>query len=417
MAQIGEFSFIIASLGLSLGVISDFLYPVVVAVSVITTFLTPYMIRFATPAYNQLEHRLPSRLIKALNHLSMSRPDSKETSKWKSLLVQMAVNVFVYGILSSAAVTLMFMFFHPLMQRLLPQSWYANAITGVATVLVISPFLRAMVVKKNRSEEWKALWRESNRNHLPLLFTVLVRAVVAMSFVFYICNHLFHFAPAIVVSVGFVAVVLMVFSRRIKRNSILLERLFINNLRSRDIEAQVHGKKRPLYEGRLLDRDIHIADFEVPGNSQWMGQTLRQLNLGRKYGVHVSSILRGGFRLNIPDCDYVIFPFDRLQVIGSDEQLAKLTAAMEKEVLGEDLELEKREMKLQQMIIGEGSPFIGKTLEESGIRRRYSIMVVGLEEGKENLSPFKPDRKFQEGDIIWIVGEQESLSTLLNQNK
>ena len=413
MAQIGEFSFIIASLGLSLGVISDFLYPVVVAVSVITTFLTPYMIRFATPAYNALEQRLPTRVIKMLNHLSMFHPNTKEQNKWKSLLIQMVMNIFVYSILSTAATTLMFTFFHPLMQQLFSTSWYANAITGVATVLVISPFLRAMVVKKNRSEEWRALWSESNKNRLPLLFTLLVRFVIAMGFVFYICNHLFHFAPAIMVSVGFIAVTLMVFSRRIKRNSILLERLFINNLRSRDIEAQVSGKKRPLYEGRLLDRDIHIADIEIPGNSKWMGQTLRQLNLGKKYGVHVSSILRGGFRLNIPDGDYIIFPYDRLQVIGSDDQLGKLSAAVEKEVIGEDVELEKREMKLHQMVINENSPFIGKTLQESDIRRLYSIMVVGLEEGKENLSPFPPNRKFQKDDIIWIVGEQESLDVLL----
>ena len=126
----------------------------------------------------------------------------------------------------------------------------------------------------------------------------------------------------------------------------------------------------------------------------------------------MSSILRGGFRLNIPDGDYVIFPFDHLQVIGSDEQLDKLRVAIEKEVLGEDPELEKREMKLSQLIIDSSSPFIGKTLQETDIRRLYSIMVVGLEEGKKNLSPFKPDRKFQEGDIIWIVGEQESIDAL-----
>ncbi len=413
MAQIGEFSFIIASLGLSLGVISDFLYPVVVAVSVITTFLTPYMIRLATPAYNQLEHHLPSRLIKLMNHLSMSHPNSKEDSKWKSLLVQMAANVFVYSILSAASIAVMFMFFHPFMQQMLPESWYANAITGLATIIVASPFLRAMVAKKNKSEEWKTLWNESNRNRPPLIFTILVRGAIALGFVFYICNHLFNFAPSILLLIGIVVLIIIIFSRRIKRNSILMERLFKNNLRSRDIEAQVHGKKRPLYEGRLLDRDIHIADFEVPGNSMWMGQTLRQLNLGKKYGVHVSSILRSGFRLNIPDGDYIIFPFDRLQVIGSDEQLGKLGMAIQQEVMEEDMDLEKREMKLHQMIIGSDSPFIGKTLIESNIRRKYSIMVVGLEEGKENLSPFKPDRKFQEGDIIWVVGEQESLNALM----
>ena len=414
MAQIGEFSFIIASLGLSLGVISDFLYPVVVAVSVITTFLTPYMIRLATPAYSALEHRLPSRLIRMLNRLSMSHPNTTERSKWKQLILQMTVNTVVYGILSSAVIALMFMLFHPFLQKALLGAWYANAITGVLTVVFISPFLRAMVMKKNHSEEWKALWAESNRNHLPLLFTILVRGVVAASFVFYVCQHLAHFAPAIVITLGIIAVVLMVMSRGIKHRSILLERLFINNLRSRDIEAQVHGKRRPLYEGRLLDRDIHIADFDIPQNSLWAGKTLMQLNLGRKYGVHVSSILRGNNRLNIPSGTDQLFPLDRLQVIGSDTQLAVFRNAVEGQVMQEDLELEKREMKLRQLIIGQGSPFIGKTLEESGLRSDYGCMVVGLEEGKENLSPFKPARRFEEGDIIWVVGEEDDLNRLLH---
>ena len=417
MAQIGEFSFIIASLGLALGVISDFLYPVVVAVSVITTFLTPYMIRLATPAYNVIENKLPSRLIKTLNQLSMSHPNSQKNSLWKRLLTQMAMNTIVYGILSAATIALMFTFMLPFTRKLLPGwelHWYANAITGLLTVVLISPFLRAMVMKKNHSEEWKALWAESNRNRLPLLFTVLVRVGIAVAFIFYICNYLSRFSNAIMITLGVSVLALIIISRSIKRRSILLERLFVNNLRSRDIEAQVHGKKRPLYEGKLLDRDIHIAVFNVPLDSTWMGCTLKQLNLGRKYGVHVSSIMRGNHRLNIPDGDDLIYPGDKLQVIGSDDQLSKFHHALETEVLGEDVDLEKREMKLRQLIIGEDSPFIGKTLEESGIRSVYSCMVVGLEEGKENLSPVHPKRRFEEGDIIWVVGEEEALKLLLN---
>ena len=416
MAQIGEFSFIIASLGLSLGVISDFLYPVVVAVSVITTFLTPYMIRLAAPAYSALEHRLPSRLIRMLNHLNTSRPDTNEKSLWRHLLMQMTVNTVVYSILSIAIITLMFTFVLPLTRKLLPGwelHWYANAITGLLTVMLIAPFLRAMVMKKNHSDEWRALWRESNRNRLPLLFTVLVRVVIAVSFVFYICNYLSRFTPAIMISLGLLAVLLMVLSRRTKRNSIMLERLFINNLRSRDIEAQVHGKKRPLYEGKLLDRDIHIAEFDIPQNSLWTGKTLRQLNLGHRYGIHVSSILRGNLRINIPDGNDLLYPFDRLQVIGSDSQLAMFRAAVDNDVAEEDTELEKREMKLRQMIIGADSPFVGQTLQQSGIRSQYNCMVVGLEEGKENLSAVAPTYTFAQGDIIWIVGENDDLERLL----
>ena len=420
MAQIGEFSFIIASLGLSLGVISDYLYPVVVAVSVITTFLTPYMIRWSTPAYNHLEHHLPNKLIKSLNQLSMSHQHTQEQSKWKKLLMQMTLNTVVYSILSSAAIALMFTFFLPFARKLLPGwelHWYANAITGVLTVLIIAPFLRAMVMKKNHSEEFKALWAESNRNRLPLIFTILVRMAIAVAFIFYICNYLSRFTNALMITIGLVVIVLIIFSRWIKHRSITLERLFILNLRSRDIEAQVQGKKRPLYEGRLLDRDIHIADFEVPADSMWMGQTLKQLNFGRKYGVHISSILRGGWRINIPDGDYIIFPGDILQAIGSDAQFTAFREAMDKERLGMDHDLEKREMKLRQLVIASDSPFIGKSLIESGIRDRYSCMVVGLEEGKESLSNYSPNRKFQEGDIIWVVGEQESLDALLTHSK
>ena len=415
MAQIGEFSFIIASLGLSLGVISNFLYPVVVAVSVITTFLTPYMIRFATPVYNNLEKHLPHKIIRSLNHLSMSHPNTQESSLWKRLLTQMGINTLVYSILSMATIVLMLTFVLPFMQRLLPGEelhLYANGLTGLLTVLFMAPFLRAMVMKKNHSEEWKALWAESNRNRLPLLFTILVRSLIALAFIFYVCNYLSEFSKALVITIGIVLLICIILSRWIKHRSITMERLFMLNLRSRDIEAQVSGKKRPLYEGKLLDRDIHIAEFEIPYNSAWMGSTLKQLNLGRKYGIHVSSILRGGRRYNIPDGDSIIFPCDVLVAIGSDEQFKVFREAIEREVIGEDADIEKRQMKLRQLIIAADSPFIGKTLIESNIRDHYNCMVIGLEEGKESLSAVKPNRKFEEGDIIWVVGEKDDLDLI-----
>ena len=415
MAQIGEFSFIIASLGLSLGVIGDFLYPVVVAVSVITTFLTPYMIRLATPAYQVLEKRLPKKWVRSLNHLTMSHPNTKEQSLWKKLLLQMGRNTLIYGILSAATITLMFTFVLPVTRQMLPGwdlHWYANAITGLLTVVFISPFLRAMVMKKNHSEEFMTLWKESNINRIPLLFTILVRIIIAVAFIFYICNYLTRFSNALMITIGVVAVLLIILSRWIKKRSIHLERLFILNLRSRDIEAQVHGHKRPLYEGKLLDRNIHITDFEIPADSLWTGKSLKELNLGKKYGIHVSSILRANRRLNIPDGDSILFPGDKLQVIGSDDQLIIFQQALEREVMDDDYELEKREMKLRSIIINGSSPFIGKTLQESGIRDHYNCMVVGLEEGKENLSQVKPSYRFQKGDIIWIVGEEQNIKQI-----
>ena len=419
MAQIGEFSFIIASLGLSLGVISDFLYPVVVAVSVITTFLTPYMIRLATPTYQVMEKRLPSKFINILNHFAMSHPSTTQQSKWKSLLKQMTVITAAYSILSAAVITLMFTFVLPFTRSLFPgwkMHWYANAITGLLTVLMIAPFLRAIVMKKNHSNEWKRLWVESSINRIPLLFTVFVRFMIALAFIFYICNYLTRFTNALMICIGCVVVLLTIASRRTKKRSIKLERLFIHNLRSRDIMAQVNGEKKPLYEGHLLDRDIHISDFEVPVDSTWGGKSLKDLHLRQRFGVDMSSIRRGSQRLNIPNGDTVIFPGDKLQVIGNDEQLQKFAASLNNELIPKDLEIEKREMKLRQLIISGKSEFCGKSLIESGIRDNYNCMVVGLEEGQENLTKVAPTRVFEKGDILWIVGEESDLRRIAENN-
>ena len=415
MAQIGEFSFIIASLGLSLGVIGEFLYPVVVAVSVITTFLTPYMIRAANPCYGMLERRLPGRWIAALNNVTLSRRPANTGRKWKSLLMQMLRVTVIYAILSGAAIALMFTFFLPFIRHVLPH-WWANAVCGLATLLMISPFLRAIVMKKNHSEEFKALWAENVYNRFPLVFTILVRLAVASAFVFYICNYLTRFTNALMISIALAAVALMIISRSLKRRSIKMERMFLQNLRSREIAAEVMGRKRPLYEGRLLDRDVHIADFDVPEDSLWGGKTLRQLGLGSKYGVHVSSILRGILRINIPNGDTIIFPCDKIQAIGSDDQLTAFGSALVREVRQKDPDIEKREMKLRQVVIREGGAFAGKTMKESGIRDKFNCMVVGIEEGKENLSPVAPSRILQAGDIVWIVGEEEYIMRFNAEN-
>ena len=414
MAQIGEFSFIIASLGLSLGVIGKFLYPVVVAVSVITTFLTPYMIRLSVPCYGLLERRLPKRWVRAMNNTALSHPSSGHSNKWKSLLWQMTRITVVYSILASAAITLMLMFFLPFIRHVMPgMHWWANGICGVLTVLVISPFLRAMVMKKNHSEEFRALWSESRLNRLPLLVTILVRVLVAVAFIFYVCNYLSRFTNALMISIAAAVVLIMVLSRRLKRSSILMERMFVLNLRSRDIEAQVLGRKKPLYEGHLLDRNIHIGEFDVPEDTAWAGRSLCALQLRNTFGVMVSSILRGHQRINIPNGDNVVYPGDRIQVIGNDDQLAVFGKAVSGDVVEPDPEIEKREMRLRQMVIDGRSQFVGKTLRESGIRDEYNCMVVGLEEGKENLSVIDPSRRFVKGDIIWVVGEEDALRRLI----
>lgn len=415
MAQIGEFSFIIASLGLSLGVIGKFLYPVVVAVSVITTFLTPYMIRMATPAYGMLERRLPKKWIMAMNNLTLAKQTTQPEAKWRTLIKQMVRITVIYSILSGASIALMFTFFLPFVRQLLPH-WWANAACGLLTLLFISPFLRAIMMKKNHSEEFKALWNSNPYNRLPLILTIIVRVAVASAFVFYICYYLTRFTNALMISIALAAVALMIISRSLKKRSIKMERLFMQNLRSREIVAEVMGRRRPLYEGRLLDRDVHISDFTIPEDSLWAGKMLRELEFRNRYGVHISSILRGSQRINIPNGGTILFPGDNIQAIGSDDQLTTFSEALNTELHDKDPEIEKREMKLHQVVINRNGIFAGKTLRDSGIRDVYNCMVVGLEEGKENLSQMDPSHKLRHGEAIWIVGEQDEIERFCRDN-
>ena len=422
MAQVGEFAFIIATLGLSLGVINKFLYPVVVAVSVITTFLTPYMIRAAEPTYEFLLRHLPKQWARRISHIDVGTPQNMASENlWRSLIKAMIANTLIYGILSAATITIMFSLALPIMRRLSVQTtgthWTGNVVCGLLTVLLIAPFLRAFVMKKNHSEEFKTLWTVNRMNRLPLVFTILVRIIIALTFIFYICNYLTRFTNALMIVIAIGLLALMILSRSMKQRSIRLERLFVQNLRSREIAAQVRGNRKPLFEGHLLDRNIHIGEFDIPEDSLWTGKTLHQLKLRNRFGTHVSSILRGSHRLNIPRGNTVVFPGDKIQVIGNDQQLAAISAAIRNEIRPEDNDIEKREMILRQIVLSDKSPFIGKTLKESGIRDQYNCMVVGIDEGQMHITLISPSHCLEVGDVLWVVGEKENIKQIQGTNE
>ena len=419
MAQVGEFAFIIATLGKSLGVISEFLYPVVVAVSVITIFLTPYMIRAAEPCYNVLVKHLPKRWVRRLTHIQTNNAgESASTNNlWKVLMKKMILNTLIYGILSAAVIAIMFSAALPICRDLsikwTGSHWIGNAVCGFLTIVFIAPFLRSIVMKQNHSEAFKALWTDRRINRLPLTATILARVLIALSFIFYVCNYLTRFKNALMIAVAVGLLILMLLSRWIKKRSITLERLFIQNLQSRDLEAQKQGKKKPLFANHLIDRDIHIANLELPDDSLWAGKTLYSLKLRNRFGVHISSILRGSKHINIPNGGTILFPGDKLQAIGNDEQLTKLSKAMKAELQPTITDIEKHEMKLRSFTISKTSPFIGKTLKDSGIRDEYNCMVVGVDEGQKNLTLITPSRSLQAGDVLWVVGEEKDLERIL----
>lgn len=414
LTQIGEFAFIIASLGVSLHVTSDFLYPIVVAVSVITTFLTPYMIRLAEPASTFVDAHLPDSWRKMLTRYSSSQTVLNHENIWKKLLFAMARITVVYSIVSVSVVVLSFRFVIPFFQTNLPPFW-ASLAGALFTILCISPFLRAIIVKKNHSVEFMALWNGNRANRAPLISTVILRIIVAVSFVVFIISGLFELSTGLMIGMAALVVVLMVWSRSLKKHSILIERKFIQNLRSRDVRAEYLGQKKPEYAGRLLTHDLHLADVEIPEESFWAGKTMMELNLGKRYGVHVVSILRGKRRFNIPGGSARLFPLDKLQVIGTDEQLAVFSEAMQKGAAIDSDVYEQSEMTLKQFIIDSDSVFLGKTIRESGIRDKFHCMIAGVEREDGTLMVPDVNIPFEAEDIVWVVGEKANVYQLINQ--
>ena len=421
MAQIGEFSFIIASLGLSLGMISDFMYPVVVTVSVITTFLTPYMIRGAVPAYNFVESVLPKTMLRQMDRMasnaSASNEDSESKTYWKPFLTQVFLNTLIYSCLVAAILAISMSFIVPYFLGLVPEhhAQWINCLLLVVTLLLMAPFLRAMIMKKNKSMEFKHLWLKSRRNRAPLIFTILVRIAIALGFIYAAISTLLDLPFLVEVAMSLVVTYIIYISDFLKYASIRIERLFIQNLRSKDYAERASGKKRPLFEGHLLDRDIHISLVEVPHDSMWAGKTLKELNLGNRFKVHVSSIIRGYQKINIPSGDDIIFPLDQLNVIGTDDQLRSFNDALQNEVYPEPLDYEGREIQLRRFIIREGSPFIDKSLITTGLRDIYNCMLVGMEMGTDNLAKVNPKYSFKKGDILWIVGEENDIKQLAKE--
>lgn len=411
LTQIGEFAFIIASLGVSLGVTSNFLYPIVVAVSVITTFLTPYMIRLAEPASTFVDSRLPAKWHAWLERYASGSQTMNHDSLWKRLIVSLVRITVVYSVVSVAVVALAFRFLVPLLREALPGVW-GSLVAAVIIILCISPFLRAIMIKKNHSTEFSTLWKENRANRAPLVATIILRILIAAGFVMFVIGGLFKMSVGLVLGVAVLLLVLMIMSRQLKRQSILIERTFFQNLNYRDKRAEYLGEKKPEYAGRLLSRDLHLADYVMPAEAQWAGKTLGELRFGSKYGVHVVSILRGRRRFNIPGAGVRLFPQDKLQVIGTDDELAVFSRDLEAaSALDADV-VEKSEMILRQFCVDSSSPFLGKTLREAGIREHYHCLIAGVERGDGVLHAPVPAEPFLEGDVVWIVGESSDVHRL-----
>ena len=415
MVQIGEFAFIIAGLGQELGVTSQFLYPVVVAVSIITTFLTPYIIRLAPRvsdyiegvANPRIEERRKRReeLASALRS-SLQRYQLPTVRPWRRFLTAIVYQTAAFLTIIVAMTLFCYTMVLPLCRHAIGET-YGNCLCCVITLLLLSPGIRAIVVRKNRNRNVHYLRSLGGINRALIEVAIFFKAFLGFLIVYNVVVFLSPLWWVWNVLLSVAALSLMVVSRGVKYTSIRMERTFKQNLRQREQHAQLG------YGRRLRGKDLQIARVSIPPHSKWGGKTLAQLHFGRTDNLHIAAIIRAGHRINIPGGSHRIYPGDELEVVGGMESIDTMRGRSEQEVFPlHEQGRDEHSMTIISVRLSESSPLIGKTLQEADFRSRYHCMVVGVEDENGHLDIIQSKRQFRQSDIVWVVGEEADLSML-----
>ena len=402
MAQIGEFAFIIASLGVSLKVTDAYLYPIVVAVSIITTFLTPYMIKLSQRLSEGDTLDAMQHIMKQFHVLHTDRA-VKVDAPVLTYVVAVLRQTSGYYVLTLAAITLSLASFLPFCRSVFTH-WPGNAICGVVTLTLISLFLRPVIMRKHHSVEARRMCSRGKAYRIIFYVLFLVRYALATWAVYYLFDYLspYRWYWHVLLSIGVVFLILR--SRGVKYYSIRMERTFRHNLTRRDrhYREAMEDRRNPRYGRRLRGRDLHIVRLTLPDNTMWGGKRLMELKFGREDNVILVAVLRGEHRINLPDGHTMLFPRDVIEVVGDDASIEAFSARMETECM--EWNDQESELSLQRIVIDADSPFLGKTILESHIRRQLSSIVIGNELQDGTLSIATADYVFRQGDIIWLVG-------------
>ena len=416
MVQIGEFAFIIAGLGQELGVTSQFLYPVVVSVSIITTFLTPYIIKFAPYACDRVERVVNGQLSAVNEKFKKGRvlPErkKKETSVlspafvWKRLLMAILYQTAAYLTISIAIVFFSLATIRPLCHHFIGEK-YGTVLCCIVTLLMLAPWIRPIVIKKNHSREVKYLRALGGMTAVLVVLTIFMKAFLGLIIIYNVVEFISSFWWVWNVLFSVIALGLMIVSRPVKYASIRIERTFKQNLRLREQQATLS------YGRKLRGKDLQIARVKVPQHSRWGGHSLAQLHFGKTDRVHIAAIIRAGHRINIPGGSHRIYPGDELEVVAGADAIENLRARSEQELVQPQEHLkDNHSLSIISVQLSEASPLIGNTLQDVDFRLRYHCMVVGVEDEKGHLGTTQAKRQFRQGDIVWVVGEEADLSML-----
>ena len=431
LAQIGEFSFIIASLGMSLGVISDFLYPIIVAVSVVTTFTTPFFIMAADPAYKAVTKILPNKLLKWLDRYT-DADDEASDNDWRVLLQEYFTRMFIFLTLLFAIAMGAKYYLLPYLQDSLNLP-YSNLIGGVLTLLVMSPILRVILTSRTRNAElFSVLWFKKRSNHLPLMILLVIKMVVAAGFLMYVFQSLMQL-PYIVSLVAVAGVGYLIYSSDWLLSEYLrIESRFLVNLnekhmrKHRDAQRQKQGASDTWF-----DEDLQLARYKLSQGSSFIGKTLLQTNFRSNYGCNILQVTSPNKVADMPGAEHVLEADSSILVIGTREQFKMLTAAIEGKKL--DLEQVAKPLSLREFMlhdheeepelrflslaitIDQHSKLLGKSIKDANIRENWSALVIGLERGAYTITNPNVSLTFEKGDLLWILGKQKMMNTLIKE--
>lgn len=419
MAQIGEFAFIVATLGLSLGVISDFLFPVAVGASAITTFTTPYLIKFSEPLYNILVKILPKRLVNAINNYSAGAQNIQGESNWKIVLKAYASMFIINGIVLLAISLLLINFVIPFLRVQMADKTLAAVVSLCILLVAGAPFLWALMVKKQDNHAYKELWLERIYNRGPLLIVEVARHIAGLLVIGFWVDYLFNTTVALLVALPAVVLVLYIFSKRIQGFYKRIENRFLSNLNEREIAEEQRDllaknvlKKNATISSGLSPWTANIVDLEVGPNAHFIGMPLSELQWREMYGINVAYIKRGDKLIHAPGRNNRLLPYDHVGVIATDEQMAAFKPVFdtaEKVMTNARIE----DVVLQKVIVNEFNRLKGQSIRESGIRESTNGLVVGLERKGERILNPESTVVFEWGDVIWIVGERKKIHLLI----
>lgn len=402
LTQIGEFAFIIASLGMSLGVLDATIYPIVVAVSVITTFTTPYFIKMADPAYNFVERILPKQLNFLINrYTTQASGESENANLWTSLLKRYLWRVLLYSIVLIAIVVVSNHIMLPWLEKIMP-SWY-KFLGSIIALSIMSPFLLALSLPVSKKVERQRLKQANAHFDVPLVVMSIFRITIAVAFVVYILTSIYSLVIGLCFGIAIFILMITLLSKRLGKRLKSIETKFLDNLNERELRRS--GKNNGLVS------DLHLAFMQVGYGCEFVGERLMDSDLRKRYGVNIASIQRGAKSIPVPTGDMRIFPGDVLGVIGTDEQIQRLLPFVEASNEDDASVVNALDFKLTNIQLSEDSPLLGKTSASASIRNKYAALVVAIQRGTDYLKP-NGEVVFQPQDIVWLVGDSKTISQL-----